>query len=478
MHKEKLTSSIDMNLKIFNDILPLGTSFDIAQKVIKVFDRTFYIFFIDGFTKDTNLEFVRRDLFCLGKDTIDKIHDAKELIEIGISAIEVATETDIGKIITALLSGQTIIMFDGSPSAALIDVRTYPTRGVEEPDKEKVLRGAKDGFVETIVFNTALIRRRIRDPHLTFEMFNVGTVSQTDVAIGYMSNKVNPQTLKLIRDKIKTLKVDALTVTAESLIEALQKRSWINPLPRARYTERPDIASAQIMEGKIVIIIDNTPSTLIMPVGIFDFIQDVDDFYLPVLTGNYLRLIRLIVLIMNLVLTPGYVLMVNNIQWLPEWLMFILPADAINVPLFIQFIGLEFAVDALKIASLNTPGSLGTSLSVIGGLVLGEYAVKTGWLIPHTILYMSIVALSSFTQPSVEFSYSIKFGRIVLLILTGFFGVWGMVVGLVIDLLVIATTKTISGTSYLYPLIPFNWRALKSLLFRQPLSSKQTDGKK
>ncbi|OOB78384.1 MAG: spore gernimation protein GerA [Epulopiscium sp. Nuni2H_MBin003] len=469
----EITNSIGENLKILKDILPLGKSFDIIQKVIKVHNRTFYLFFIDGFAKDTNLEYVRRDLLGLGQEKLDTIHDAQRLIEVGISSIEVSTETDVDKIVIALLSGQTIILFDGSKSAALVDLRTYPARGVEEPDKEKVLRGAKDGFVETIVFNTTLIRRRIRDPHLTFEMFNVGTISQTDVAIGYMSNKVDKKHLKIVIDKIKNLKVDALTMTDESLIEALSKKCWLNPLPRAKYTERPDVAAAQLMEGKIIIIVDNTPSTMILPVGFLDFTQDVDDFYLPVLTGNYLKLVRSLVLIMNLFLTPVYVLLIDNQEWIPAGINFIIPDVATNVPIYVQFLFLEVAIDALKIASLNTPSSLGTSLSVIGGLILGEYAVKTGWLIPHTILYMAVVALSSFTQPSIEFGYSIKFARSIMLLGAGVFGVTGFVVGIIINIAVLATTKTITGGSYLYPLIPFNGAALKSLLFRKPLVEKQ-----
>ncbi|MGL6174438.1 MAG: spore germination protein [Cellulosilyticaceae bacterium] len=474
----KLTNNIQENLKLLRNALPLKQSFDIIEKVLTFHDKKFYLFFIDGFTKDVNLEYVRRDIYDLSKSDFDSIHSAKDLIEKAISSIEVSEENDISNIVTAILSGQTAMLFDGAASAVVLDMRTYPTRGINEPDKEKVLRGAKDGFVETIVFNTALVRRRIRDPHLIFEMTSIGTVSKTDVAIGYMSNTVNKKALAKIKELIDNLKVEALTVGDQSLIEALHSNSWINPFPKVRYTERPDVAAAQVMEGKIIIIIDNTPSVMILPTGIFDFLQDVDDYYMPVLTGNYLRLVRNIVLIVNLFLTPVYVLLVQNQQWIPSSLEWLLPQDPLNVPLFIQFLALEIAVDGLKIASLNTPSSLGTSLSVIGGLILGEYAVKTGWLIPHSILYMALVALSSFTQPSIELSYSIKFTRMVLLIGTGLFGLWGFIGGLIINIIFLATTKSITGESYLYPLIPFNWNALKHVIFRTRLNTKQKVSKK
>lgn len=469
----KLTSHLQDNIHVLKTLLPIGKSFDILEKTLKIHDRQFYLYFLDGFAKDTNLEYVRRDIFALPKETLDHIHTAEELIEYAISSIEVSTETDFNQLVTALLSGQTILFFDGSPSAAVIDLRTYPTRGISEPEKEKTIRGARDGFVETIVFNTALIRRRVRDPHLVFEMLQIGSLSHTDVAIGYISNKVNQKALKKVKQMLNDLQLNALTMGDQTLIEAVHADSWINPFPKARYTERPDVASAQVSEGKIVILVDNSPTAIIIPTGIFDFTQDVDDYYVPVLTGNYLRFIRYAILFFNLFLTPIYVLVVNNEQYIPSSLSFLLPDDPLNVAIFVQFLVLEIAVDGLKIASLNTPSSLGTSLSVIGGLILGEYAVKTGWLIPHTIFYMSIVALSSFTQPSVELSYAIKFMRMLLLLGAGLFNIWGFVIALIIDIIFITRTKSFSGESYLYPLIPFNWPALKTLLFRTKVKTKQ-----
>jgi len=165
-------------------------------------------------------------------------------------------------------------------------------------------------------------------------------------------------------------------------------------------------------------------------------------------------------------LTPIFILIVENPNWLSDGYKFLLPTDVIKVPLYMQFLIMEIAVDGLKIASLNTPSALGTSLSIIGGLILGDYAVKTGWFVPQSIFYMAIVALSSFVQPSIEFSYAVKFSRIILIIFAGVLGFWGFIGGVILNLLIIATTKTFSGESYLYPLMPFNWKALKKQIFR------------
>ncbi|MEF9960552.1 MAG: spore germination protein [Niameybacter sp.] len=473
----KLTSNLQDNLHQLHAILPIGKSFDILEKVLYIHGRTFYLYFIDGFAKDTNIEYIRRDIFALPQETIDKIHTAEDLIRHGISSIEVSTETDINELVKALLAGQTILLFDGSSSAAVIDLRTYPTRGINEPEKEKTIRGARDGFVETIVFNTSLIRRRIRDPHLIFEMMNIGKISNTDVAIGYLSNKVDKKVLKKVKDMLSHLQINSLTMGDQTLIESVNNETWFNPFPKARYTERPDVAAAQVAEGKIVILVDNSPTAIIVPTGIFDFLQDVDDYYVPILTGNYLRFVRHIIFLVNLFLTPAYVLIVQHESMIPSSLSFLLPDDPLNVPLFIQFLALEIAVDGLKIASLNTPSSLGTSLSVIGGLILGEYAVKTGWLVPHSIFYMSIVALSSFTQPSIELSYGIKFMRILMLLGAGLFGTWGFVIAIILDFVLLATTKSFSGQPYLYPLLPFNWSALRTLIFRTSVQNKQNVNK-
>lgn len=462
----KLTNNFKKNVELLQKELQVGKTFDVLERIIDVHNTKFYCYYLDGFVKDTNMEYVRRDMYNLKKEDFKSISSAQELIEKALSSIEASTDTDIDSIVKAVLSGQTAMLCENFNEALILDYRTYPSRGVDEPDKEKVLRGSHDGFVETIVFNTALIRRRIRDPKLIFEMHTIGQISQTDVAIGYLESKVDKKTLNKVKELIEGLKIKALTLGDESLLEVLMPKSRLNPFPKARYTERPDVVAAEIIEGKIVILIDNTPSALILPGSIFDFFQSIDDYYLPVITGNYLKMLRYLVLFVNIFLTPVYVLLTDNPQWLVGKLSFLLPKDPYTIPIFIQFLIAEIAIDGLKLASLNTPNSLGTSLSIIGGLILGDYTVQTGWFTPQTILYMSIVALTSFVQPSIELGFALKFNRILLLITTGLFGTWGFIAGLVFNLIILFTTKTVTGEKYLYPLIPFNWKALKKVLFR------------
>ncbi len=467
-----LTKSIKRNVELMKEHLPLDTSFDVIQREVIVGDKSCYLFFIDGFIKDEVMERILSGFFQITSEDFKSIHELKDFIHKYIPYIEVAKENKLDNIAKEVLSGPMAILIDGFDEAIILDVRTYPVRGIGEPEKEKALKGAKDGFVETIVFNTALVRRRVKDPNLIFEMFTVGERSKTDVVIGYIDGLADKKTLQKLKKHIDGIKVKSLVMSEQSIVEALLQSRWYNPFPKARYTERPDVAAAHILEGKILLIIDNSPNAIILPTTIFDFLQDVDDFYQPVIIGNYLRLIRNFTLLATLILTPLYTLAVEYAYALPPWLAFIIPKDPYDVPIFLQFLILEFSIDALQLASLNTPGSLGMSLSVVGALILGDFAVQTGWFIPHTILYMAIVALGSFSQPSVDLGYSIKIIRILILILTALFDVWGFVAGLIIMFILLATNKTITGKSYLYPLIPFEYSALRRLIFRVRLDTE------
>jgi len=290
------------------------------------------------------------------------------------------------------------------------------------------------------------------------------------VAISYMKDKVDKKLLGRIEEQLNKIQAEYLSMGDQSLLERLMKSigaySRINPFPKVRYSQRPDIIAAHITEGKIAIIVDNSPTVMLVPVGVFDFLQDVDDYYFPQLTGNYFRLLRAINFLVILFLTPIYILIIEYKEMTPEILRFFVPEENFAVPILIQFILLELAIDGLKLASLNTPSSLGMSLSVIGALILGEFSINSGWFIPQTILCMAVVALASFTQPSIELSYGIKFSRLLMIVGAGVFGLVGFAIGVAISILMLATTKTLSGDSYLYPLVPFKWQALKRLLFR------------
>lgn len=469
----KLTKNVNQNYTNILSKLKVKKSFDLVSREINIGGRKAYLFFVDGFMKDEVAERILNKFISITKEEMNKVNNITDFMSSYIAHIEADKENDIDKIVSGVLSGPMAIIIDGLDEAIMLDVRTYPARGPEEPQKEQSLKGSKDGFVETLVMNTALIRRRVRDENLVFEMMNVGNKSKTDVCIGYIEGLAKTDNIELIKKKIESIDVRALVMGDQSLVETLTKSKWYNPFPKIKTTQRPDVASAHVLEGKILILIDTSPNIIVVPVSIFDFMQEADDYYQPIITGNYLRFIRNLTLLITLVLTPVYLLLIEYIDRLPVWIKFIEPEKGYAVPLILQFLLLELAVDALKLASLNTPGALGMSLSVVGALILGDFAIKTEWFVPDTILYTAIVSLGGFAQTSVELGFAIKLCRMLLLVLTSLFKVWGFIIGLIITLILLATNKTIMGQSYIYPLYPFDGNALKHLLFRTPIKSNE-----
>ena len=469
----KLSRNLEENRKMMAEIFPLGKSFDLIERRIVIGGKNAVMYFIDGFVKDAVVGKMMQFFLSITPDQLTNVHTAQDFSARFVSYVEVTTESDVEKIVTQYLSGPAVLMLDGFDEAILIDARTYPARSTEEPEKEKVLRGSRDGFVETVVFNTALMRRRIRDPKFVAEVVNVGNRSRTDVVIAYISDIVDKNTLEKIRKRIQEIDVRSLTMSQESLAECLIKRKWYNPFPKIRYTERPDIAAANVLEGNIVILVDNDPSAMILPSSIFDFIQEADDFYYPPLIGGYMRIVRNLIFFSTLVLTPLWLLAIQNMYRLPEWLHFLQIAEPNGVPPIVQLLLLEVAIDVLKLASVNTPNMLGNSLSIIGALILGDFAIQSGWFVPDTILYMAIVAICSFSQPSVELNYAFKFMRIIILLLSHFFNLTGFIIGVVLAFVLIGTNKTVTGKRYLYPVIPFNAHDFKYKFLRLKIRSKE-----
>lgn len=464
----KLSLAHKDNVALLDELLCVKQNFDVVKRelIVKGTHLTFY--FVDGFIKDEIMEkmmefFLKADI----EETLKQ--DITIFKDMFVPYVEVDLKENSEDMIVAVLSGSILMLVEGYKEGIIIDARTYPTRGMNEPEDDKVLRGSRDGFVETLIFNTALIRRRIRDTHLRMEYHSVGTVSKSDLVLCYMDNKVDKDLLKMLRQRLDELNVDALTMSQESISEALVNHRWFNPFPKVRYSERPDTVSSNVLEGKIALIIDNTPSIIILPTAFFDFVQEAQDYYLPPLTGSYLRCIRILVFFLTLFITPVWYYLNRNPDLVPSWLTFSLLTDTMAVPIIVQFLILEFGIDALKLASLNTPSSLNSSFSIIGALILGDFAVGAGWFAPEVILYMAFVALANFTQPSYELGYAIKFMRVMLLLCIAIFPRYGILLGLLLIAIIIYQNKTITKTSYLYPLIPFNFHDLKKVFIRRKL---------
>lgn len=459
---KNLTESYAVNAEEMTARLRVSENFDVIRRDLRVGEETLTFFYIDGFTKDSEMQ--RLMQYLLSQKSIGT---ATELLA-HLPHVEAERVENADTALCAVLSGQTFLLastFAGE--GLLIDLRTYPSRGVTEPEGDKVMQGARDGFVETLIVNTALIRRRIRDPRLTMSHFNLGGASKTDIVVCYLAGVADEKKVMAIERKLRAILPKSLTLGTQSLAESLIRTRWYNPFPKIRTTERPDTAAAQVVEGSILIFCDTSPQAMILPTSIFDYLQQTDDYYFPPLTGSYLRVVRTFILLLSLVATPLWYLALEYQAVLPEALRFLIPDEPGALPILLQLYLAEIAIDGLKIASMNTPDMLSNSLSIVGALILGDFAVGVGWLSEDVILYMAFVAIANFAQQNNELGYAIKFMRVMILTLTAVLGVWGFALGLVLTCVFAACNRTVGDMhSYLYPLIPWNGRAMRRLLFR------------
>ncbi len=446
-NEKKISASFEENITYMNQILPVAESFDIIRREIVIGEKQAVFYYIDGFIKDEAMLKLMDSFLSVTEE--DMPDDAEEFIKRHVPYVEVDILETFDEVLRNALSGAAVLFVEGYTECICIDCRTYPARSVDEPDKDKSLRGSRDGFVETIVFNTALIRRRIRDPHLVMEMTEAGQASRTDIAICYMQDRVDQELLDNLKHRITSLDVGDLRMNQQSLAEALFKRKWFNPFPKFKFTERPDTAAACILEGKVVILVDNSPSAMVLPTSILDMIEEANDYYFPTLTAAYLKITRTLITVATVFFTPLYLLFMQNENWIPEAFEFVAVQDTVNIPLIFQFLILELSIDGLRLAAMNTPTMLSTPLSVIAGIVMGEFSVQSGWFNSEVMLYMAFVAVANYTQPNFELGYALKFMRLMLLVMTACFNLYGFIAGCILVMCFLAFNKTLSGRNYL-----------------------------
>ncbi|MER2262182.1 MAG: spore germination protein [Psychrobacillus sp.] len=370
------------------------------------------------------------------------------------------------KWISALLSGQvTFILENGS--VYTVDVRSYPGRTPEEPDNEKVVRGSRDGFTENIVLNTALIRRRIRDTNLRFELHQISSMSKMDIAISYVKGVANEENLELIRKRLKKIKHDGFTMSDKALEEWLFVQGF-HPVPFVRFTERPDIAAAHLLEGHILLVVDTSPSVIIVPTTLFHHLQHAEEYRQAPAIGTLVRSIRFFGVFFSLFLLPFWYLMAKNTDYLPKALDFLGPNETSEIPLILQLIFADIGIEFLRLAAIHTPTPLSTAMGIIAALVIGQMAVDVGLFVAEVILYTAITAIFTFAIPSYELSIATKMFRMFLLLSAAAFGANGLFIATVCLIWYICSLKPLN-VPYLWPLIPFYPRAFARIIIRFPM---------
>ncbi|PAD79666.1 spore germination protein [Paenibacillus sp. 7541] len=464
--RDEIPDHFDQLKDTLKEVMGLDVSYDIIFREMTFAGRRVGLLFLNGLTDGASVTEILKRLSYLKPDDIES--DAVDvMVNHYIPHFQVEESDKLSKAIDKVLTGESALFVEGEGKVILIDTRVYPVRGMEEPAVEKVVRGARDGFTETLVTNVNLVRRRVRDPGLHCEIMKVGRRTQSDVCILYVDDIADRSQVEAIRDKIKEIDIEGLPIGDKQLEEAIVNKGW-HPYPLVRYSERPDVVASHLLEGRIVVMVDTSPSVMIMPTTFFDLCQHAEENRQTPFMGTYLRWVRFGGIFVSMFLLPLWMLLVVHPELKPPLLTILGPQENAKIPLIGQFLMVEFGVDLLRLAAVHTPTPLASAMGLIAAILIGEMAVETGFFVNEVVLYMAIAAIGMFATPSYELGLANRIVRLFLLIVTAMFSVKGLVIGTTLLILALTTHRSYNS-SYLWPFIPFSAKAMGEVLVRKPL---------
>ncbi|MGG3891826.1 spore germination protein [Metabacillus fastidiosus] len=461
--KKPIPSSLSEIEHYFKQNVGLNKSFDLGIRKFSVLDKKVNLYYVNGLCDTAYITEILEKLQEIN-DNVDENGNLEEVFENRIPNQSVAKVKTLDEVVDQVLSGLIVFLIEGMGYALVVDVRSYPGRQPEEPDTEKLVRGSRDGMVENIIVNTALIRRRIRDERLRYEMMKVGERSKTDICLAYIENVANPDLVKKIKKELEAIKVDGLTMADKTVEEFLVKQKY-NPYPLVRYTERSDVAANHLLEGHVIIIVDTSPSVIITPTTIFHHVQHAEEYRQTPAVGTFLRWVRFLGILASLFLLPLWFLFVLEPSLLPKNIAFIGPNEHKNIPIVIQIFLADFGLEFLRMAAIHTPTSLSTAMGLIAAALIGQIAIDVGLFVPEVILYVAVAGIGTFATPSYELSVANKISRLILLLFVALFKLEGLVIGCTLFIILLVRTNSLN-TPYLWPFLPFNAKALWQIIIR------------
>jgi stage V sporulation protein AF len=470
MEKTPIPASLERVEEKLRAEAGLGSSFDLIARPLTAGNRQLLFFYVNGFVKDevmteimTRLSYVEKGE--LARDAVER------LLTVYVPHMQVEATDDFKQAVEFVYGGGSAIFVEGETTALLADIKTMPIRGVEEPDLERVVRGARDGFVELMLTNVTLLRRRIRDPKLCLEVTRIGKRSETDVCLAYIRDIVDDSLVQSIRDKLAKVDktIDGLTLADKQLEELIIGKGW-NPYPLVRYSERPDVVATHLMEGHVVLFVDTSPSVMILPTTFFHLLQHAEEYRQTPFIGSYMRWVRYVGVLASIFLLPLWFLLVINPDLKPEGMEFLGPEKKAHLPLLLQFFLAEIGIDLMRLAAVHTPTPLATAMGLVAAILIGDVAVQTGFFVNEVIMYIAVAAVGMFATPSYELSMANRITRLVLLALTAVFKISGLVAGTTAVMLVLIIQRSYN-TPYMWPFIPFNAKALGTMLIRRPFGA-------
>lgn len=468
----KVSKLYQENIDYMNKELGVPDNYDIILREMSIGGKKVAIYSVNGMVNTQVSSIILESLVELERADL-VVNALTKLVKGRIVDLQVSEVETMDKVFYFLLSGPMVIFVEGQEKVIVVDVRAFPARAPQEPDIEKVTRGSRDGFVETMVFNTALIRRRLRDPKLRMKLVQVGTRSKTDVCIAYIEDVTNLELVRKITEELQGIVVDGIPMAEKSIEEFILGSKFWNPYPRVRYTERPDVAATHLLEGHVILIVDTSPSVIIAPVTIWHHLQHAEEYRQEPIVGAYLRLVRFLGIFVSVFLLPLWLAAALNPNVLPEWLQWLGISEPGKVGLLPQILVAEFGVDLLRMAAIHIPSPLSTALGLVATFMLGDIAIKVGLFTPEIVLYIAIVSVGTFATPSYELGQANRLARLFLVIATFIGNFIGFGIGIIAVFILLVRTKSF-GIPYLWPVFPFDGKAIGKALFRSPVTLQNT----
>ncbi|WP_083520951.1 spore germination protein [Alicyclobacillus kakegawensis] len=485
-HVPPISRNLQDNVDYLNRLLGVGygpgNAWDLMAKPFRYGGLNMMAYVLNGYFTTTNLVLILDNFERQISEFVTRregqgfsIQELAQYLNTHIGFVQVQPFADMGELIRQILSGPMVIFIDGFDVALLIDTRIYPMRSIGESEIERTVRGPRDGFVETMLFNVALIRRRLKDPRIRTELLQVGNRSKTDVTIMYLQDVTNPELVDHVRIALNSIDVDATPMAEQAITDQMMRVKW-NPYPIVRYTERADVAATALVDGHVLIIPDTTPEVIIAPITFFQLLQNPGEYHSYPLVGTYMRWVVLLSVLLSTLL-PGIFLVVNlHPEAVPKEFSFFRADTTYPLPIWMELLIVELGLDVLRMAMVNIPSVLASSVSIVAAVIFGEFASKIQLFQPEVLVYMAFVLIAQFAISSFELANANALTRLFLILVTeaGFavgIRAWGFLVGVAAWVLLLATTRSL-GVPYLWPLIPFRWKnGLQDILLRKPMST-------
>ncbi|RID82528.1 spore germination protein [Peribacillus asahii] len=462
-----ISSDLSANECFLRDIFQQCS--DVVFRVVPINNKTKLLFvYIDGLCDTKSLDEMMLNPVRTSEKKCE-VFIFEEFVANQLRAVaQIKSTKNVNELINGILTANVAVLVEGETTALLADLKGFEKRSIEEPSSETVIRGPRDGFTETLRVNTSLIRKRIRSPRLKIESFTIGKLSKTDVAVVYIEKIASDSVIEEVRKRLESIEIDGVIETG--YIEEFVEDFPFSPFPQIQNTERPDIVCGSLLEGKVSIFVDNTPFVLIVPMTFWSGLQAAEDYYERFIYVTFIRWIRYILFNISLLLPSIYVAVTTfHPQLIPTNLLISIASarEDVPFPLLFEAFMMELMFEALREAGIRLPKSIGSAVSIVGALVIGEAAVEAGIISAPMVIVVAATGIASFAVPRYNFGTAYRLLRFPILILAGLFGLYGVILGIVAILIHLVHLQSF-GVPYLSPIAPQNPKYLKDVLVRAP----------